>query len=48
MYCMLVKFNDDNRQWYYGTKTGLKLMLSSLTDVRNVIIKPIKNQLTDY
>ena len=45
---MIVQFDDGNRQWYYGTKTGLKLMLKSLTNVRNVTVEPIENQLTDY
>lgn len=47
MHYMLVQFNDGNRQWYYGTETGLKLMLQGMTDVRNAKVSPIKNQLTD-
>jgi len=45
MHYMLVQFSDGNRQWYYGTETVLKLMLKSLTNVRNVTVKPIENQL---
>ena len=48
MYYMVAQFDDGNRQWYYGTETGLKLILKSLMNVRNATIKPIKNQLTDY
>lgn len=44
---MLVQFNDNNRQWYYGSQAGLTAMLNTLTNVKSVEIKDITNELTD-
>lgn len=44
---MLVQFNDNNRQWYYGSQAGLTTMLNTLTNVKSVEIKDITNELTD-
>lgn len=45
---MLVQFSDNNRQWYYGSESGLTAMLNMLTDVKSVEINEITNRLTDY
>lgn len=44
---MLVQFNDNARQWYYGTQAGLTAMLNMLTNVKSVEINEITNTLTD-
>lgn len=47
MHYMVVQFNDNNRQWYYGSQAGLATMLKTLTEVKSVTVNEITNQLTD-
>lgn len=42
---MLVQFNDNNHQWYYGSQAGLTAMLNTLTNVKSVEIHEITNEL---
>lgn len=44
---MLVQFNDNNREWYYGSQAGLTAMLNTLANVKSVGIHEITNELTD-
>lgn len=48
MHYMIVQFNDNNRQWYYGSQAGLTAVLRTLTEVKSVEINELTNELTDY